>query len=361
MHALFRFSQIGMVVLLSLTLSQCQGPDKKPTNGTDFNPDINVGFHPSKIHRQPYFYVRSKPKHNVTDNTLIPAVKNGKLSAYETAEMEKAIGQDSLSHYTSGSDHYLLHAGLEWEVLESQQYGAPHVNFVRVGQSLFGKTRGGKYKFYLSTSSLDKVLNQTEKEKLNAQFYQQALKEPLNRAVKDITFTANQVPEQHTVRPISWKLKPTPVSAYFNSELKAVNQKLQEKVKAGGLTAYKTPSLEESPTDALLTSRCKGDTSTVAYRPYPIKRPRYVKDTTIVEQCKPEQIRTYLVLEKWQSNDDELYDFRPEVKAIAPVVQPSNEKRAYYWLKWKEVKTQLAAEDSKWLKKYFLHGLKGDL
>lgn len=363
MYIYLRYFKLVFVAFSLLCFWQCQNQDTNP-QGTDFQPDINVDFNSMETNRVFYGYKRGEePEHNVPDKTIIPAVKNGRLSSYKSDTMKKRIKKDSFSRYTEGNSYHIHDAGIDWQIEASKKYAAPEVKWIRLGQSLIGqgaRLPNKKELFYFNVDALGKVLNKKEKQKLNRQFYQKAIKEPFERERRREKMTAGKIPEQHTARSISWNMVNSPVQAYFNEHLEKANKKLNSQVEKGNINAYKTPSLKKLISDSLLKERCKGDKSSVAYRPHPRKHPGMVRDTVITERCKPEQIGTYMVLEQWQSYEGELYDFYPEVKALAPVVQPSGQKKVYYWVKWDEVKEIFSEEQTTWLKKYLLFGLAKD-
>lgn len=348
-----------------LILTQCQSPDKdKKEKDEGFNPDLSIPFGTASNHAKVMVLTQNDSTLHPVMDEVLKAAKNGDLKAYQSYDLAETVPKEALAPF-DGMRKLFFKVTIDWQVVDSLNYARPKAKVL--GQTL--KKKDGQevqeQPFFVAISDLNEVLNNEKQQLLNQAFFEGVIQKNFRSYNKENDLSGNGLNGTlKTVRYMPWQIFKSPARNYINQKQLTIHQKLHEKVVNGELQAYKSAALAEPLSQSEMDKACQGDSVTTRYRPQPVQRPGYARDTVIVEECKPERVSDYMVVEQWHVLPDEIFGYQSKLKGLAPVIfgdEGDTPKRVYYWLKWQDVKDQLSKKNTIWLKKYSIFNQKNTI
>lgn len=162
----------------------------------------------------------------------------------------------------------------------------------------------------------------------------------------------------YTVRPVPWYFEEGTRRYYFNDHLDTIKQLLFRKALEGEIATFHTPELKEQWKPEALRDTISGKT-VVQFRPYPVERPNYIRDSVIDYTVEPEKITSFSVAEHWDKGKPGF--LKPRVRKLSPkLVIPKKvegEVTVHTWMSWKAIQNNLPPDQADWLKRYLLFNL----
>ena len=344
------FSRMLLLCCFCGLFVQCKGPTKEQEKPA-FDATLQVDFQTPTSEMA--MRLRNKEQlQAMVSQTLWPAVQKGALKAYRSDSFEKRFPLDSMDQ--EAVDHQYFKFYTQWQLQPEQHYG-----YLKVRAVAYPSGHDNSL-FFMRPAAVYERLDSAQVALLRKAYYPSALGFLLRSNPAHSIVPAYQRENRQTVRMFSSDFDHPVFSHYVSRHFGPLNAAQFEAAKQGEIPVYAGPNLKQKLSDSRRQRVFAKDSNQVAYRPDPVEQPRLTRDTILVEPLTKYRVHAFIVAEQWHPLTGTLLDFKPNLKAIAPVVKYPSKSKTLYWIKAADFNQLITAEESRWFKTYLLHLLQAE-
>lgn len=268
---------------------------------------------------------------------ILPGLRDEKWEAYETRNFDEKVKDVDLA---SKPDEAGLEFLYEWVINNDAGYGK------LVGKDVSVKV--GPYNYaHIKPVAFEQKLPKRHKETFNQFLLEVANCDDSDAVLKSMDLSPKG---DYGYRLVDASKKKTTFYNRVEEKFKNYWKKVYQNYHNGNIQGYETRDFK---------TKLKGETfkekftDPATYRPYPVNRPRYRRDT--IYKHYPYQ---FIVKEKWEGD---LKEKAVSLSGIGWFYEKEEEDDSKVWFKWDDLATILSERDQKWFKSYCFMTLQEDI